>query len=452
MAAVPFRPELAPAGVREDVLARLGRARLGPEPPRDAASSEWAMGTSHDALLHLVDHWKNRFDWDKAQQKLDQFSHFKAQVQDLDVHFIHERGQGDRPVPLLLIHGWPGSVAEFLDFIPRLTAPPKNGDRSEVFDVVAPSLPGYGWSQAPKEEGWSAERVADLLHELMLQLGYDKYVVQGGDWGGIIARCIGIQHPEHCIGLHANFCVATPPPPKSPRALYTTARYLATFLLARLVLSKKDADKCAHNTHVIRNETAYQSIQATKPSTLGIALNDSIVGLTSWILEKFHGWTDNDGDPFMAVSEDAIITNILIYWSTQSIATSFLLYRESLARVSGKKLAIGSGYCAIPSAMAIFPKDLFVMPRALGRLAFNLAQWTEYPSGGHFAALERPEELEADVRRFFFKTRPFASLLEEASKGDRPTGPAMDVVDQVMAVLGLALLLKLVFVLLALVQ
>lgn len=211
-----------------------------------------------------------------------------------------------------------------------------------------------------------------------------------------------------------------------------------------------------------------------------------------------HSWTDNDGDPFTAVPESAIITNILIYWTTQTIATSFGLYRESLGRVPGRKLAIGSGYCAVPSAMAIFPRDLFVMPRAVGRLAFNLAQWTEFPSGGHFAALERPEvrlcarrrdevqqqrprctdgrlrasclksgehpmllldhtlhpiqELEADVRRFFFVTRPFASLVEEAGKGYRRTSPPMDAVDQFMAVLGLALLLKVVLSLLAYAQ
>jgi len=285
-------------------------------------------------------------------------------------------------IPLLLTHGWPGSFVEFVDLVGPLTDPAAyGGDPADAFHVVVPSLPGFGFSGKPAEPGYSPERMADVLAALMDRLGYDRYGLQGGDWGGIIGRIHAGNYPEQVIGLHSNFILGGPPPGADPDA----------------GVSEAEQEMRRERTAAFAEGSAYQDIQGTKPQTLAYGLNDSPAGLAAWIVEKFHGWTDNDGTPESAISRDAMLTNVTLYWVTETISSSTRIYYESRHTPTARPV----GFVEVPTGAAIFPKEIYFTPRRWAESRYNIVRWTVMPRGGHFAALEEPELLLDDVRAFF---------------------------------------------------
>ncbi|EGD72401.1 hypothetical protein PTSG_00421 [Salpingoeca rosetta] len=429
---VPFREE-----DMEEVRQKLAQARPAPASP----SPDWKAGTPTHVLQDAIKYWKESYDWKAAVEKLNTFDHFTCPVDDLRIHFIHQKTTAKERTPLLLIHGWPGSVFEFHKLIPLLTAD-KDG---HGFDVIAPSLPGYGWSEAPKQEGMDTYAIANVFDKLMKKLGYEHYVVQGGDWGGIIARALGRHHAKSCVGLHVNFLACVPPPVRGPVSLWHNVRHWAPLVLAPLVMSKEDSAMVATTRTFFREGTGYQFIQATRPDTLAQGLNDSPVGLLSWLLEKFYAWSDSSAaEPFRSVSLDEVLTHVMIYWTTQSIGSSMHLYYESLAVMRSKPLALSGGYIDVPTAAACFPKEIIQTPESVARRTYNLQQYTKFEAGGHFAALEQPEVLASDVRRFFGGRSTFSKLQQRASAlgnaSPRTLAPP-DWVDMMCLVLVVALVL-----------
>ena len=372
----PFTIEVAD-DVLTDLEDRLARGRL----PEQIPGTGWDQGTNRAYLEELLAYWQDGFDWRAQERRLNEFDHFKTDVDGLDVHFIHQRSANENAVPLLLVHGWPGSFVEFADLIGPLTDPTAHGgDAADAFHVVIPSLPGYGFSGKPDETGYNPERMADVLAGLMEQLGYDRYGAQGGDWGAIINRSLAGNYSDRLIGLHTNFMISGPAGGAS------------------------NADVPAEEMELRRERAAafadgrgYQAIQGTKPQTLGYGLNDSPTGLAAWIVEKFHGWSDNDGNVESAFTKDEILTNITLYWVTQTITSSSRLYYESGNTPATRPV----GYIDVPTGVAVFPKEILFTPRLWAEGGFNIVRWTMMPRGGHFAALEEPELLVDDVRAFF---------------------------------------------------
>ena len=363
--------------VLTDLQDRLARARL----PEQIPGTGWDQGTNKAYLEELLAYWQDGFDWRAQEHRLNEFDHFKTDVDGIDVHFIHQRSANENAVPLLLVHGWPGSFVEFADLIGPLTDPEAHGgDAADAFHVVIPSLPGYGFSGKPDETGYNPERMADVLAGLMEKLGYDRYGAQGGDWGAIINRSLAGNYSDRLIGLHTNFMISGPAGGAS------------------------SADVPAEEMELRRERAAafadgrgYQAIQGTKPQTLGYGLNDSPTGLAAWIVEKFHGWSDNDGNVESAFTKDELLTNITLYWVTQTITSSTRLYYESGNTPATRPV----GYIDVPTGVAVFPKEILFTPRSWAEGGFNIVRWTMMPRGGHFAALEEPELLVDDVRAFF---------------------------------------------------
>ncbi|MEE2898772.1 MAG: epoxide hydrolase [Gemmatimonadota bacterium] len=363
--------------VLTDLSERLARTRL----PEASPGVGWEQGTNRAYLEGLLAYWQDGFDWRAQERRLNEFDHFKTDVDGIDVHFIHERSANEDAVPLLLVHGWPGSFVEFADLIGPLTDPAAyGGDAADAFHVVIPSLPGYGFSGKPAETGYNPERMADVLAELMEKLGYDRFGAQGGDWGAIINRALAGNHGEHLIGLHTNFLISGPPRSAS------SAEVPADEMALRQERAASFADG-----------RGYQSIQGSKPQSLGYGLNDSPAGLAAWIVEKFHGWSDNDGDVESAFTKDEILTNVMVYWVTGTITSSTRLYYESGNTPATRPV----GYIDVPTGVANFPKEILFTPRLWAETGFNIVRWTMMPRGGHFAALEEPELLVDDVRAFF---------------------------------------------------
>ncbi len=381
-------PVVDPAAVRSftievsdevltDLSERLARTRL----PEASPGVGWEQGTNRAYLEGLLAYWQDGFDWRAQERRLNEFDHFKTDVDGIDVHFIHERSANEDAVPLLLVHGWPGSSVEFADLIGPLTDPAAyGGDAADAFHVVIPSLPGYGFSGKPAKTGYNPERMADVLAELMEKLGYDRFGAQGGDWGAIINRALAGNHGEHLIGLHTNFLISGPPRGAS------SAEVPADEMALRQERAASFADG-----------RGYQSIQGSKPQSLGYGLNDSPAGLAAWIVEKFHGWSDNDGDVESAFTKDEILTNVMVYWVTGTITSSTRLYYESGNTPATRPV----GYIDVPTGAANFPKEILFTPRLWAETGFNIVRWTMMPRGGHFAALEEPELLVDDVRAFF---------------------------------------------------
>jgi pimeloyl-ACP methyl ester carboxylesterase len=364
-----------------DLKNRLALTRL----PDAAPGEPWAYGTSVDYMRDLVSYWKDSFDWRTQEAALNEFPQFKVPLHDIDVHYLHVPGVGPNPYPLLLMHGWPGSVFEFLDIIPRLTDPARfGGDARDAFTVVAPSLPGYGLSFQPGQKRFIIQDVAACLHDLMTDiLGYRKFAAQGGDWGAGIASLIGQKYPSSVSGIHLNL-LYVPREKISPNS-ESEARYnekLALFL---------------------KEEAGYQQIQGTKPQTLAFALTDSPAGLAAWITEKFHRWSDNDGVPESAISRDRMLANISLYWFTAAIGSSFWPYYGRLHF----GLPISPEHpISVPTGYAAFPKEIIIPPRSLAEKTYtNIQRWTEMKKGGHFAAMEQPAALAAEIQNFFRQLR-----------------------------------------------
>jgi pimeloyl-ACP methyl ester carboxylesterase len=374
-AITPFRIQV-PDQVLTDLKARLARTRL----PDQIAGTGWDYGTDVAYLRTLLAYWRDSFDWRAQERRLNQFSQFKTRIDGLEIHFIHQRSPRASAMPLALTHGWPGSIMEFMKIIGPLTTPEQYGGRAEdAFHVVAISLPGFGFSEKPDQRGYSPEKIGGIISTLMARLGYTRYGVQGGDWGGIISRLIALNDPAHVAGLHLNFCIAGAPGGPEANAGVPAAE------LQRMQ---------ARNAYM-ENERAYQQIQATKPQTLGYALNDSPAGLAAWIVEKFRAWCDCDGDVEKKFTKDELLTNITIYWVTETATSSARIYYEN--RVAGGTTA----KVTVPTACALFPKEITVPPRRWVEARYNLTRWTEMPRGGHFAALEEPQLLVDDIRAFF---------------------------------------------------
>jgi pimeloyl-ACP methyl ester carboxylesterase len=374
----PFTIDVADE-VLTDLRDRLARTRF----PDQIPGTSWDYGANREYMEELLAYWQDDFDWRAQERRLNEFDHFKTTIDGLDVHFIHQRSASEDAVPLLLTHGWPGSFAEFADLIGPLTDPAAyGGNPADAFHVVIPSLPGYGFSGRPTETGYNPERMADILAALMERLGYDRYGAQGGDWGAIISRVLAANYGDRLIGLHSNFMIAGPPP--------GVADPEEGIPVDELELRRERARAFADGR-------GYQAIQGTKPQTLGYGLNDSPAGLAAWIVEKFHGWSDNDGDVGSAFTKDELLTNITIYWVTETITSSSRLYYES----GNTRPTRPVGYIEVPTGVAIFPKEILFSPRKWAEARYNIVRWTMMPRGGHFAALEEPELLLDDIRAFF---------------------------------------------------
>ena len=374
----PFTIHVPDADIA-DLKSRLSRSRL----PDELPGTGWQYGTQTSYLAGLLHYWQHEFDWRAQEARLNRFDQFVTRIDGLDMHFIHQRSPHPEATPLLITHGWPGSVVEFHKIIQPLTRPELHGgDIRDAFHVVAPSLPGFAFSEKPAAPGYNPEKMAHMLAALMQRLGYEKYGAQGGDWGGIINRILAARYPDNVIGLHSNFVLANAPADAQIRAA-TPADELA---------------RREQRQAFMANETAYQQIQGSKPQTLGVGLNDSPAGLAAWIVEKFHGWSDlPSGNPEEKFSKDEMLTNISVYWFTQSITSSARIYYENRNVPMSEPL----GFVRVPTAGAIFPKEIYLTPRLWAEQSYNIVRWTEMPQGGHFAALEEPELLLADIRAFF---------------------------------------------------
>jgi microsomal epoxide hydrolase len=345
-----------------------------PEPP-------WTYGTDLDYLRGLVTHWQEGFDWRAQEAALNAFPQFCVPLHGINLHFLHVRGEGPAPMPLLLSHGWPGSVFEFLDLIPRLTEPSRfGGDPADAFTVVAPSLPGYGLSFRPGQKRFGIEAIADCLAELMTGvLGYRRFAAQGGDWGAFVASRLGAVHAEKLFGIHVNLLAVRRDPATLEQPSEDEQRYLGEL------------------GHFLKEETGYQWIQGTRPQTLAYGLADSPAGLAAWIVEKFWAWTDNDGTPDSAVDRERMLANISLYWFTGCIGASFHPY---YARMHGPWPIPGT--VDVPMGYCQFPKEILRPPRSLAARTYtDIRRWSVMERGGHFAALEQPKALAEEVRAFF---------------------------------------------------
>jgi pimeloyl-ACP methyl ester carboxylesterase len=372
----------------DDDLARLRERLAGtrwPDEPPDAAASAWAYGTDLRYLRELVDYWRSVFDWRAQEEVLNRFSHYTVPLAGIDLHFIHQPGVGPDPMPLLLSHGWPGSVWEFHELIPLLTDPARfGGDAADAFTVVAPSLPGYGFSFRPNQPRFGADEIADVFAELMGLLGYRRYAAAGGDWGAYVTTRLAYAHPDHLHGIHLTLL---------PRGRETVASANP---------SAEEEDYLRQVREWTLKETGYSTIQATRPQTLAYALTDSPAGLAAWIVEKFQRWSDCGGDVESRFSKDELLANITIYWLTGAIGSSFWTY---YARQHGgwslADLVRQGGRIEVPTAYAVFPKEIIRPYRGLVEQSFDLRRFTHMPAGGHFAAQEEPGLLAADLRESF---------------------------------------------------
>jgi microsomal epoxide hydrolase len=381
MAPRPFTLDVPDAAIA-DLKTRLGLTRF----PDAAPGEPWAFGSSVAYVRDLVAYWKDDFDWRMEEAALNVFPQFKVPLHDIDVHYLRVPGVGPNPYPLLLMHGWPGSVYEFIDIIPRLTDPARfGGDPRDAFTVIAPSLPGYGLSFKPGQKRFILQDIAACLHDLMTDvLGFRQFAVQGGDWGAGVASIIGQQYPSSVCGIHVNLLFA----PRDPTASGTTAEEQRYFEILR---------------HWLKEETGYQQIQGTKPQTLAFAMTDSPAGLAAWIAEKFRSWSDCDGVPENAISRDRMLANISLYWFTGAIGSSFWPY---YGRLHSNWPLSPSQPVTVPTGYAAFPKEIIVPPRSIAERTYtNIRRWTVMRKGGHFAAMEQPAALAAEIQQFFRELR-----------------------------------------------
>jgi pimeloyl-ACP methyl ester carboxylesterase len=367
-----------PDAVLADLRERLARVRW----PDEAPDAGWAHGTDLAYMKQLVAYWRDGYDWRRQEAALNRFRQFTVELAGIDVHFIHQPGVGPRPMPLLLSHGWPGSILEFHKIIPMLTDPARfGGDPADAFTVVAPSLPGYGFSFRANQPRFGVSEIADVFAALMREaLGYARFGAQGGDWGAFVTARLGYAHAEKLTGIHLNLLTLRRDikPPANP--------------------SEEERQYLADLGRWLRDETGYQWIQGTKPQTLAYGLTDSPVGLAAWIVEKFRTWSDCGGDVEQRFTRDEILTNVMLYWATGAINSSFWPY---YARYHQEWPIPDGARVAVPTAYAAFPCEIVRPPRAWAERVFDIRRWTPMPAGGHFAALEEPEALAADIRAFF---------------------------------------------------
>lgn len=341
----------------------------------------WQFGTNVDFMKDLCKYWVEQFDWKRQEDKINSFDNFTAEVDGIEVHFIYERGSGSKPKPLIISHGWPGSIIEFIEIIDPLAHPERYGGNAEdAFDVIVPSLVGFGFSGKPPRP-YGPRRMALIFNKLMTEvLGYKSYIAQGGDWGGTISTWLGYDYPKFCEGIHIN--IMTVRHYEGPKGVEEEL-WASTF----------EEDQIPEN--------GYRILQATKPQTLSYGMMDSPVGIAAWIIEKFYSWSDNKrGDIETVFSKDVLLTNIMIYIITKTFNTASWIYygrEEEGGRVLSKK----GKRVEVPTACALFPAEMSSWPpRSYVDRVYNVRQWTEMPSGGHFAAMEQPKFLIEDLRNF----------------------------------------------------
>lgn len=341
----------------------------------------WQFGTNVDFMKDLCKYWVEQFDWKRQEDKINSFDNFTAEVDGIEVHFIYERGSGSKPKPLIISHGWPGSIIEFIEIIDPLAHPERYGGNAEdAFDVIVPSLVGFGFSGKPPRP-YGPRRMALIFNKLMTEvLGYKSYIAQGGDWGGTISTWLGYDYPKFCEGIHIN--IMTVRHCEGPKGVEEEL-WASTF----------EEDQIPEN--------GYRILQATKPQTLSYGMMDSPVGIAAWIIEKFYSWSDNKrGDIETVFSKDVLLTNIMIYIITKTFNTASWIYygrEEEGGRVLSKK----GKRVEVPTACALFPAEMSSWPpRSYVDRVYNVRQWTEMPSGGHFAAMEQPKFLIEDLRNF----------------------------------------------------
>jgi pimeloyl-ACP methyl ester carboxylesterase len=368
----PFRIAVADA-VLTDLQQRLRSARW----PEEQVVDDWSQGVPRAWLRSICDYWADGYDWRAREKALNRFPQFTTPIDGLDIHFIHVRSPHEGAMPLVMTHGWPGSVVEFHKVIEPLTDPTAHGgDAADAFHVVCPTLPGFGFSGKPTTTGWGVPRIARAWATLMDRLGYARYGAQGGDWGSAVTTNIGAVDPDHCLGIHLTMAMgARPkvdgePTPEEQRAL-DGAKYYNDW------------------------DSGYSKEQSTRPQTVGYALSDSPVGQAAWILEKFWAWTDCDGDPLNVLDRDELLDNVMFYWATNSGASSARIYWESFRR--GERVTVN-----VPTGVAAYPKEIVPPVRRWLDSGFtDIRHFAEMAKGGHFAAFEQPELFVGDVRTFF---------------------------------------------------
>ena len=361
-----------PQATLDDLRARLARTRW----PDEVEGAGWDYGTNLQYMKELADYWQHTYDWRKQEARLNQFAQFKAEVDGVGIHFIHERGKGPNPLPIILTHGWPDSFYRMHKIIPLLTDPASyGGDPADSFDVI---VPGFGFSDRPRERGMTSGRVAELWARLMTDvLGYRRFAAAGGDTGSPVTQFLAFAHPESLVGIHL-----------TDVGYHNLNAYQSD-------LSEAEKQYLSDVQQWVMQEGAYMMIQSTRPQTLAYGLNDSPVGLAAWIVEKFRAWSDCDGDVERRFSKDELLTNIMIYWVSETIPSSMRLYYEAMHTPPLKP----GQRIEVPAGLAFF-KEL-TPPREWAERSLRIERWTEMPRGGHFAALEEPELLAQDIRAFF---------------------------------------------------
>jgi pimeloyl-ACP methyl ester carboxylesterase len=367
----PFSVDVDRATI-EDLRSRLEGARW----PDQLPDAGWDYGTERDYLQEVCEYWRTDYDWDGFKDRLNRFDAHVTQIDGQRVHFYHVRSPEPDAQPLLLNHGWPGSVVEFLDVLGPLADPAAHGgDPDDAFHVVAPSLPGYGFSGATTERGWDVPRIADAFATLMSRLGYDSFLAQGGDWGGLITACLGANYPERLDAIHTNMLFVRPSTIED-----------AFERLDEAGQADVEATQAFQET-----EVGYQEIQSTKPQTLAYGVTDSPVGLAGWILEKFRTWSE---DP-ARLARDRLLDNLSVYWLTGTINASMRLYYET-----DLKTAVPDRV-QVPTGHARYPGEIYKIPRVWAESVYDVGHWAEMDAGGHFAAMEVPDRFVADLRTCF---------------------------------------------------
>jgi epoxide hydrolase len=366
----------------DDLRRRLAAARL----PDQAPGELWDLGIPVELVREVVDHWRHRYDWRAREARINAWPNFLTRAAGERVHFIHVRSPEPDATPIVLTHGWPGSFVEFLDVLGPLSDPAAyGGDPADAFHVVVPSMPGYGFSGPTVQPGFDSYRVADAVAELMDQLGYDRYIAQGGDWGSIVTRRLGEAYADRLIGVHFNMLFAFPDADDPDPMGGVTATELERFGAAGARIA---------------NGTGYMAIQSTKPQTLAYGLTDSPVGIAAWILEKFQAWSDLDpGGLAETFGWDRLLDNVMAYWLTNTAGSAARLYAES-TRQGHAADQPWPGHVDVPTGYANHPDELLQTPRAWAEKRYRIVHWSEQPRGGHFAAFERPQQFVADLRDY----------------------------------------------------
>jgi microsomal epoxide hydrolase len=372
-----------PDAVLDDLRRRLRRARW----PAATAGSPWLLGTDLEYLRELVDYWIEQFDWRRIEADLNRLDQFTTEVDGQRVHFVHQRAASEDARAVVLLSGWPSTFAEFAKVVPLLT------EGSPSFHVIAPSLPGFGFSGPTTATGWTPRHIAEAIAETMRRLGYTRYGAHGGDWGAMVSSQLGLIDPTHCMGVHLSMVIAPKPRPAGGR---TGPDPAADAPPALSPAEQADLDRMYSAG---RDQMGYQQIQSTSPQTLSAGLMDSPTGLAAWIVEKFRAWSDCDGDIESRFTKDELLTNLTIYWATGTIASANRIYAET--RRAGAGASLPQSKVPVPMGYVKFPGDAFKPPRRWVEELYDVQRWSEVDEGGHFPALEVPELLAGEIRAFF---------------------------------------------------